>query len=63
MKWAILRIAKGKEEIIEVGDRSKLSNRLKQLRSSTRNGVSGRGRKKYPITYKLQPFSEETELE
>ena len=48
MKWAILRIAKGKEEIIEVGDRSKLSNRLKQLRSSTRNGVSGRGRKKIP---------------
>jgi hypothetical protein len=49
----IIKIARGKEEVVAEGSRSKLNNRLKQLRTGTKNGVSGRGGKKYSVTYKL----------
>jgi hypothetical protein len=49
----IIRIAKGKETVVEEGPRSKLNNRLKQLRAGTARGVSGRG-KKYPVRYEIR---------
>jgi hypothetical protein len=50
----LIRIAKGKQEVIETGDRKKLQYRIKQLRNSTMRGVSGRGGKKYRVTYQIK---------
>jgi len=50
----LIRIAKGKKTVIETGNRKKLNDRLKQLRKATRNGVSGRGGKKYRVTYLIE---------
>ncbi len=54
----LVRIARGKREIIEVGSRKKLQDRMRQLRSSTMRGVSGRNRK-----YKVQYLIEEDDSE
>jgi hypothetical protein len=50
----LVRIARGKETVLEEGSLSKLTNRLKQLRGSTRKGVCGRGGKKYPVHYEIK---------
>ena len=50
----IVKIYKGTTSVIEEGTRKQLTNRLKQLRSSTRNGTSGRGGKKYKVEYKIE---------
>lgn len=49
----LIRMAKGKEETIEEGDYKKLIARMKQLKTSTMRGVSGRGGKKYAVQYKV----------
>lgn len=49
----IIKIARGKESIVDEGTRKQLTNRLKQLRSSTNGKASGRGGKKYKVEYKL----------
>lgn len=48
----LIKIARGKETIVAEGSRKELNNRLKELRRSTRSGVSGR-RIKYRVEYKL----------
>lgn len=53
----LVRIARGKRTVIETGDRKKLNARLKQLRSSTTRGVSGRAGKKYSVTYEIVEVS------
>lgn len=53
----LVRIAKGKEEIILTGDRKKLLAKMKQLRSSTRNGVCNRSGQKYKVEYKIEEES------
>ena len=50
----LVRIAKGKETTVMEGDRPKLNARLKQLRASTRAGVSGRNGKKYQVRYEIK---------
>ncbi len=50
----LVRIAKGKREVIETGNRKKLQDRMKQLRSSTMRGVSGRTGNKYKVEYKIE---------
>ena len=50
----IVRISRGKEEVVEEGDRSKLNNRIKQLRISTQRGVCGRRTKKYKVQYVIR---------
>ena len=54
MTHQIVRIARGKREVVETGSFGKLTNRLKQLREGTRKGVSGRGGKKYPVRYEIE---------
>ena len=50
----IIRIARGKETVVDEGSRSKINDRLKQLRKSTERGrVCGRG-KKYAVKYRLE---------
>jgi len=51
----LVRIARGKRTVVETGTHGELQNRLKQLRSGTRKGVSGRGGKKYPVRYEIEP--------
>ena len=52
---AIIRIAQGKETEEERSEnRSKLNDRLKQLRKATRKGVSGRGGKHYAVRYVIR---------
>jgi hypothetical protein len=53
MTHQIIRLARGKETLIDEGSRPKMLDRLKQLRSSTRSGVSGRTGNKYSVTYKI----------
>ena len=48
----IIRIAKGRREVVATGNRKQLNDRLKQLRAATRKGVSGRYGK-YPVRYEL----------
>lgn len=50
----LIRIAKGRETVVADGSRTKMNDRLKQLRESTRRGVSGRGGRKYPVTYEIR---------
>lgn len=50
----LVRIAKGKREVIATGDRKKLQDRMKQLRASTMRGVSGRTGNKYKVEYKIE---------
>ena len=40
--------------MLESGALPKMRDRLRQLRRSTRAGVSGRGGKKYAVTYQLR---------
>ncbi len=53
---SIIRIARGKESVVESGSRSKMNDRLKQLQKSTRGGASGQGGKKYSVKYELREF-------
>jgi hypothetical protein len=54
-RYEIIRIARGKTEVVESGPRSKMTSRLRQLRSSTRGGrVSGRMGRKYNVRYELR---------
>ena len=50
----LIRIARGKREIIATGNRKKLQALIKQLRTSTRKGVNGRGGKKYRVEYRIE---------
>jgi hypothetical protein len=54
MSYEIVRIARGRETVVESGPRTKLQARLRELRQSTQRGVSGRGGKKYAATYRLR---------
>jgi hypothetical protein len=49
----LIKIARGKEQVVATGDRKVLNDKLIQLRKSTRNGISGRGGKKYPVEYRI----------
>jgi hypothetical protein len=49
-----VRIARGKKSLVKAGSYGELQNRLKQLRSGTRKGASGRGGKKYPVRYEIE---------
>jgi hypothetical protein len=54
-KFEIVRTARGRSEIIDAGSRQKMNQRLRALRASTHGGrVSGRGGKKYSVTYELR---------
>jgi hypothetical protein len=48
----IIKIADGKEEVVAEGNRKKLNNRLKQLKSSTKGFQAGHGGNKR-VQYKL----------
>ena len=50
----IVRIARGKTTVIAIGSRSKMNDRLKQLRDSVRTGVCGRRGRKYPVEYRIE---------
>jgi len=52
--YEIVRKARGKETIEDSGDLAKMNKRIKELRKSTRKGVSGRGGKKYSVEYSLR---------
>ena len=54
MTYELVRTARGKETVVDEGSLPKLNNRLKQLRASTRKGVSGRGGQKYAVSYKVR---------
>lgn len=56
----LVRIARGKREVIATGDRKKLQDRMKQLRASTMRGVSGHGGKKYKVEFKIEDEAEES---
>lgn len=58
-KLALIRIAKGKQEIIETGDRKKLQARMKQLKTSTMRHACGRSQTKYRVTYEIREISDE----
>jgi hypothetical protein len=51
----LVKITKGKTTEIAIGSRKKLMNRLKQLKSSTRKGSSGRGGQIDRVEYKVIP--------
>jgi hypothetical protein len=53
--YEIVRTARGKISVVSEGSCQKMRDRLAQLRHSTRGGVSGRGKKKYSVTYTLRP--------
>jgi hypothetical protein len=53
--YCLVKIARGKKTVIKTGTHGELQNRLKQLRSGTRKGASGRGGKKYPVRYEIVP--------
>ena len=63
MTYQIVKIARGKREVIETGNLRKLNNRLKQLRSSTRGGIVGRHAHKYPVRYEIEEIKNSTEEE
>lgn len=50
----LIRIARGKSTVIEVGDRRRLKRRMDGLRKSTMRGVSGRMRRKYRVEYRIE---------
>lgn len=50
----LVKIARGKKTILLEGDRKKLTNRLKQLKSSTRKGACGRTGNKYNVEYRIE---------
>ncbi len=53
--YEIVRTARGKSSIVDAGSLQKMNARLKHLRASTHGGrVSGRGGKKYSVTYELR---------
>jgi len=53
-KYNLVKIARGKTEVIDTGNHlPKLNNRLKELKKSTKNGVSARGGKRYRVEYKI----------
>ena len=52
--FRLVRIARGKKSLVKAGSYGELQNRLKQLRSGTRKGASGRGGKKYPVRYEIE---------
>lgn len=54
MTYEVVRIARGHKTVVASGPRSKMLARLRQLRTSTRRGVSGRMGKKYPVTYEIR---------
>lgn len=54
----LIKIANGKRTVIETGDRKKLQDRLRQLKTSTMRGVSGRGGKKYKVEYVIEDSKE-----
>lgn len=54
MKYEIVREARGTKAVLESGALPKMRDRLRQLRQSTQAGVSGRGKKKYAVTYQLR---------
>jgi hypothetical protein len=60
MKYEIVREARGKKTVLDSGALPKMRDRLRQLRRSTRAGVSGRGGKKYAVTYQLRETSPRT---
>ena len=53
MVYEIVREARGKKIVVSSGDLSKMLDRLRQLRQSTRRGVSARG-KRYSVRYTLK---------
>lgn len=50
-KYQLMRRARGRTTVEDSGDRSRMHDRLKQLRNSTRHGVCGQGHKKYKAEY------------
>jgi hypothetical protein len=56
MTYQIVRFAKGKKKVLETGTLKQLTNRLKQLRSGTRSGVSARYIK-YKVRYEIEKIS------
>jgi len=54
VKYEIVRESRGKRTVLESGALPKMRDRLRQLRQSTRAGVSGRGGKKYTVSYQLR---------
>jgi hypothetical protein len=54
MTHEIIRKARGQIEVIEKGSLGDLTNRLKQLKTSTRKGASGRGGKRYSVIYSIR---------
>jgi hypothetical protein len=59
--WEVVRIANGRESVEGRGSRQKMNDLLRQLRASTRRGVSGWGRRKYYPRYELREAKEETD--
>jgi len=49
----LVKISRGKTEVVLTGDRKKLLAKLKLLRSSTRNGISNRTSRKSKVEYRL----------
>ncbi len=60
MRCVLVKIVGGKREIIETGSRSKLQDRMKQLRASTMRGVCGRRKKKYKVQYLVENADSDT---
>jgi hypothetical protein len=54
MTHEIIRKARGQIKVIEKGSLGDLTNRLKQLKTSTRKGASGRGGKRYSVIYSIR---------
>jgi len=50
----LIRIARGKREVIATGDRKKLQNIMRQHRESTRCGACTRSGNKYKVEYKIE---------
>lgn len=49
----LIKISNGKTEVVLEGDRKKLNAKMKQLRSSTRNGICNRTGQKCKVEYRI----------
>jgi hypothetical protein len=59
MKLVLVKIQGDKREVVATGDRKKLNNRLKELRTSTQRGAVKRNGMKYKVTYKIEEENEQ----
>ena len=56
--WSLVQKRRGKETVVMTGERSKVQDRMDQLRASQRRGL---GRRNDPVTYRIEPAAPDAE--